>query len=383
LNDLDFDHLRPGDEDAHADLMRLSFGRDAELAAWLRASVGFANTRVLRRDGRPVASTALLPLGLWMMGQVVPGVGVANVAVRPELRGRSLARRLLDRALDAMRADGAAVAVLFSDAAPVYRRMGFAQAGWRFRWACDPIRFAGVSAPPPLTLPPDLMMAAIRDLNARAGAAGHGRIDRSEALWRRKTNPYRTQVDPYLFAGADGAPAGYALVHHRDLEVVEIKDWVALDPVAAAGIGALVAGTRSTTRRVTWDGGPDDRLVRLADRQPGQPEYVRQWYLRVLDPARAMLARGWPRALTAQLEVAVEGFPPVAFAIADGAARLMAPGAYAPLLEVDRLGFGPLFTGQHSASTLAADGLARGSVAALAIADLAFAAPPPWMTDEF
>lgn len=353
----------------HERLMRRSFGRDAELAAWLRASVGLENMRVLRDGGRAVASLAMLPLGLWFGGRRVPACGIGNVAVLPQYRGQSLARQLLDHVAAERAAAGDAFLTLYSATLPVYRRAGFEPSGWRFRWSADPEMFAGAKAPPPMMMSDDKAFGAIRALHAEAGRRSNGMVDRSETLWGRKAKPYRMLVDPYVLPGRDGKPGGYALLHHKDLRVLEVKDWVALDATAALGIAALIASTRSTTAEVTWDGGPDDALQRVLDVQSAKVEYVRQWMLRPIAPARALETRGYPTS--ADLTIAVEGFD---------AATI---GAGGPTIACQGQGFGPLFTGQRTAQELADFGMLQGDAQALALATAAFAGPTPWMTDEF
>jgi predicted acetyltransferase len=325
--------------------------------------------RVLRDGGRAVASLAMLPLGLWFGGRRVPAVGVGNVAVLPHYRGRSLARELLDHVAAERAALGDAFIILYSATLPVYRRAGFEPSGWRFRWSADPGDFAGAKAPPPMIMSDEQTLATIRALQTEAGRRSAGMVDRSETLWGRKAHPYRMTVDPYVLPGRSGAPGGYALLHHKDLRLLEVKDWVALDSTAAAGIASLIASTRSTTTEVIWDGGPDDALQRVMDVQSAKVEYVRQWLLRPISPARALATRGLPRG--GDLTIAVEGFAPVAL------------GAGGPVLTCHGRGFGPLFTGQRTPEELAAFGLVEGDEEALTRATATFAGPIPCMTDEF
>lgn len=366
---LSYDRFAQRDVSDHERLMRQSFGRDAELAAWLRGSVGVENMRVLRDQDRVVASLAMLPLGLWFGGRVVPATGIGNVAVLPHYRGRGLARQLLDHVSAERAAAGDGFLILYSTTLPVYRRAGFEPSGWRFRWSVDPEAFAGIAAPPPLIMSDAEAMGAIRVLATEAGRRSAGMVDRSETLWGRKAEPYRMVVDPYVLPGRDGAPGGYALLHHKDLRTLEIKDWVALDATAAAGIAALVASTRSTTVEVTWDGGPDDSLQRVLNVQTARVEYVRQWLLRPISITNALAARGFAR--TPNLTIAVEGFEPVDL------------GLGGPVLHCTGRGFGPLFTGQRTAEELSALGMLQGAAETIERASDAFAGPSPWMTDEF
>ena len=65
----------------------------------------------------------------WWGGRPVTSAGVAGVAVRPELRGRGVARELLRHLLAMARARGAAVSSLYPTVSAPYRASGWALAG--------------------------------------------------------------------------------------------------------------------------------------------------------------------------------------------------------------------------------------------------------------
>jgi GNAT superfamily N-acetyltransferase len=82
----------------------------------------------LRDDqGRLVASTGLVVVDVEVEGHRFPAVGLGGVIVNQQYRGRGLARRIVETALDRARTLGPAFAMLFchEDRAGLYRKLGF------------------------------------------------------------------------------------------------------------------------------------------------------------------------------------------------------------------------------------------------------------------
>ena len=85
-------------------------------------------------DDRLVGTVASLDFAMtWGDGQV-PCAGVSGVVVRPEDRGRGIAKAMLRESFDRMRDRGEVLAALYPTTATLYRSVGFEVAGsyeWR------------------------------------------------------------------------------------------------------------------------------------------------------------------------------------------------------------------------------------------------------------
>jgi len=80
-------------------------------------------------DGRLVASAGTVVVDVEVGAEPFPVVGIGGVIVRAPYRGRGLARRVVEAALDRARAAGPARAMLFchADRMGLYERLGFAE----------------------------------------------------------------------------------------------------------------------------------------------------------------------------------------------------------------------------------------------------------------
>ncbi len=77
-------------------------------------------------DGTVLASAKRYRVGVHLDGRTVPTIGIGAVFTPPEHRGRGHAASLIEHIVEAARADGAALAMLFSEIAPsYYERLGF------------------------------------------------------------------------------------------------------------------------------------------------------------------------------------------------------------------------------------------------------------------
>src|SRR5437899_11339256 len=87
-------------------MISLAFGTPVEgVKEWLTRA-GLQEVRVLREGSSDVACALRVPMGQFFGGKSVPMMGVAGVAVAPEVRGRDLATRVLQEVLREARGEG-------------------------------------------------------------------------------------------------------------------------------------------------------------------------------------------------------------------------------------------------------------------------------------
>ncbi|MEP6626183.1 MAG: GNAT family N-acetyltransferase, partial [Acidimicrobiia bacterium] len=137
-------------------------------------------------DGdRLLAALRVLPGGQWWLRRSLPMGGIAAVVVRPEARGRGVARSLLHGALDWMRTAGIAVSALHPASTRVYRSSGWELAGREGilrvpTRSAAAIRVGADLAVDRLTLDD---LAAMRACYADVALRTHGALDRSSSYW--------------------------------------------------------------------------------------------------------------------------------------------------------------------------------------------------------
>ena len=161
----------------------------------------------------------------------------------------------------------------------------------------------------------------------------------------------------------------------------------ALPRAARERICTLISDHRSLGRTCRFDGGAtSDHLILFPEQEYRIHDFER-WMLRITDVPAALTARGWPSHADAELHLQVtddvvpENDGRWLLRVSGGEASVETGGEGSLKLSVGMLA--PLYTGLHSASTLAELGRLEGSAAAIATADEAFAGPEPVMTERF
>ncbi|HTL89841.1 MAG TPA: GNAT family N-acetyltransferase, partial [Leptolyngbya sp.] len=99
--------------------------------------IGIENTRILQTEGQIVGGLGLLSLGQWYNGTNIPMVGISGVGIAPEYRGKGSAIALMQSVLRELYAKEIPISVLFSAAQPLYRKLGYEQAGTLCAWEVD------------------------------------------------------------------------------------------------------------------------------------------------------------------------------------------------------------------------------------------------------
>ena len=360
------------------------------------------NLRVQRQGDAVAAGLLLVPMGQWFGGRSVPMTGIAGVGVPAERRGRGAALSLVRAALAELRAGGVALSTLYPATTTLYRRAGFEIAGGRYAIelrlhelrARGPDRALVARRPTPADEP------AIAEVAAEVARHGAGQLDRGPYIWRRVRQPRGRIVRDFVIEGPDGLE-GYAYLGQKDVPrdegqeyAIVATDAAATTPAAGRRLLALLGDHAGIARRAVLYGGPaHPLLLQLSERHYGV-KLVDPWMLRIVDVQAALERRGWPAAVSAelQLELTDDVLPENAgswtLAVSQGEARVARAtgsgrGARAPSLRMDVRGLAPLYSGHLSPGQLRQAGLIEGDDAALELAAALFAGPAPAMSDMF
>jgi predicted acetyltransferase len=353
--------------------------------------------RLVRRGERVAGGLVYLPSGQFFGGLRVPMIGVHAVAVSPEDRGSGVGRALLSAAVAELAAGGPPIACLYPATQPLYRSVGFEQAGtftqYRIPMTALPI---GSHELPVDKLPADTGAVAeqLGPLYTRFARRQNGFVDRTAWFWRRQVDPMSGEPRSIYAVRERGAITGYANVSRRwqtdghMTQTVLCRELVAETPEALARLVTLMADDRSLATSVILSGPPAAVDQMLLLEQSAAVEYQLRFMLRLLDVAAAFEARGYPPGLSLSVAFEVEdeliagNRGPVTLAVAEGRGHATRAAGPRPI-AIGIRALAALYSGYLSAEELARAGLVDGSSDALAAATSAFAGPAPWLAEIF
>ncbi len=400
-------YARAGGDDDFAFLARctgLAFGIPAEMGArWARQ---FPDDWRILRDGagERVACAMRHALGQHLGGGVLPGAGVAGVAVLPEHRGRGFARALMVELLREVAGEGGLVALLYASTQSLYRSVGFEQAGHCFRVRVPLADLAlSVARRPPEGLRMAPLPRGVPDEVRAVGRAFarlyNGPLERGPYTWARVEALRGDERQGYGAYGAGGALEGYVyLAQTNTLSAggaeLAVSDVAFVTPAAAHALLRFLTTFATIAKEVAFTAGPSHPLLLLLREQSFTMARYENWMSRIVRVEGALRARGYPAATVAPVVLDVDDDDLAwnrgrfAVALREGAVAVSpaAPGgatAGAPVLRLHVRSLAMLLTGYYGASQLAALGLVEGEAAALARADALFAGTAPWMSDMF
>jgi predicted acetyltransferase len=383
-----------GDIERAGALMAESFGfPPANAGPWFDYA-GRENIRVFRRAGSVAGALLLVPMGQFWGGRSVRLCGFAGVAVPPWERGRGVATQMMADGLRELRNDGWPLAALYPATQPVYRRVGFEQAGSRFeiRGRLDALPRGDRELPMrPFRLDE---LPAIQRAYSEVACGRAGWLDRGSYVWHRVQNPRVLQslVTAYGYiVGEPGAVEGYAFLTRAPKSTLRgdvlATDMLARTPRAARRLLTLMSDHASMSEELSWHSGPDEPLLLLLREQSFVLQSREAWMIRVVDLERAIAARGYVSGLTASVEIDLvdelfaENAGRWTLEISGGEGRARRGGS--GRLRCDARALASMYSGFRNASALAGLGIVQGPPEVLSAADAVFAGQTPSMPDMF
>jgi len=405
-----FERAREGDLPELLRIHTASFpdprGRDPRVANFLENPLGGLDRLfVLRGEGGlPLAHAFLFRLEVALAGAFVPFGGVASVGVAPEVRGRGLARQLLEGLHAQAAVEGLAGTFLYAFRQGFYRRLGYGRTGLDVVLDAHPASFPaepGASRVRPARGDQD--HSAIEALHARGvlrGTLGHRRTG---AAWTRLRARFGRE---WVVAERGDRAVGYMWADRGCTEshahvALAVGDLVAEDDDAERALFSWIAAQRDQVQRVVWQL-PAHAAGRLdlvdPDRHRAGTESIEHPLgtvalgpmVRLGDDLGALLrARPWPHEGEASIALVDEaGHRVAAFAIRAGGGASATVDKLPTGAPADLEGAAPdlasLLAGGVPLRDLPRIRLAAGGARARDVDPAAFfALPPTHVTDAF
>jgi predicted acetyltransferase len=370
-----------GDIDAFSDILTDSLNFPPRGQVDLLNRYDQADIRLVRNGERVAGGLVLIPTAQYFGGQRIPMIGIHAVAVGPEDRGTGVGRVLLQEAVRELAMPGGPpIACLYPATQPLYRSVGFEQAGtftvYRAPIAALPVGRHDLAVE---RLPSDTAAVAelLGPIYTRFARRQNGFVERSEWFWRRQVDPLNGEPRAIYAVREQGAITGYAILRRRwqvgGLAYLEVlcRELVAETPAAMRRLITLIADDRSLGQTLLVNGPPSWVDGLLLVEQSAAVELQLRWMLRILEVSAALEARGYPPGLTTTIGFEIEddlieaNRGHVSLEVAAGRGRVSRAAA-GRRIALDIRALAALFSGYLPAEELARAGLAAGSEEALA-----------------
>ncbi len=352
--------------------------------------IGSENVRILCDRERVIGGLGLLQLGQWYGSARVPMIGIAAVGIAPDYRGKGAAIALMQNMLQELHAQGTPLSVLYSAAQPLYRKVGYEQAGTLCNWEVPTSDIELCDAAMPIE-PVSLDSNEFAALYQRQAQQINGFLDRNSAIWQGLLESQK-DIPPYAYRlGTAAQPEGYIIIQQQregDRCRLVVKDWVLLTPAAVRRFWSFLAAHRSQIETIQWRSAPIDSLsLFLPEQKNVRIRSLARWMLRIVNVRQALETRKYPTGIEAELHLEIQDLllpaneGKLTLTVADGVGTVNPGGRGDLQLEVSSLA--PLYTGLFSPHQLRGCDRLTATDSALAIATQLFAGSPPWMPDAF
>jgi predicted acetyltransferase len=343
--------------------------------------------------GRMVGALRAIPFGQWFGGRCLPMGGLASVVVAPEARGRGVAARLLGGVLERLHEQGTLVSTLHPATVKLYRGAGWEVGGdfAAYRVPSRSLARLHRGEPERVRRLARAEWPLVQQCYERAAPSHPGWVQRTARWWEQLADArFVDQGYAYGIEGEDDELAGYVCFTQRNHPDqwgygIRVHELVALTPEAGTTLWSLMGGHSMQVESVVVPGALLDDLALLLPENDVTLIADNPWMHRLVDVPGALVARGWPASVTAELHLQVSD--PLAswnagrhvLKVEGGHAEVRAGGTGETQIGVGALS--ALAAGRFSARTLAGAGLLHH--ADPPAVDAVFAAPRPHLLDDF
>ncbi len=370
-------------------------------------TVGLENFRIVRsaaglqqEQGNVLGGLTIIYMGQWIQGKSIPMAGIVAVGIAPEHRGYGAATALMAETIRDLHKQGIPISTLFPATQPLYRRVGYEQAGsfYRMKLPTKGIRITDREFHIRRIEPDsDKDVKVVSELYQKRAIYTNGLADRGQYLWSRVrkyrgkeavgfivTNPNTRLDEGYLYyIKQDSDDFAYDFL---------LTDFVALSAGAARRLLTFLSDHQSMAGVVTWHGSPNDPVLLQLREQTYKDISVLHdhWMMRIIDVAHALEARPYQSGCDGEYHFEVYGdtvLPEVnnkryILHINDQIGTVESDAGNG-MYRIHINGLASLFTGHLTPQDLVVAGLLEADPVCLESLAAAFMSRAPWVADQW
>lgn len=219
---------------------------------------------------RPVGKYTQRSLQVFFQGASLPALGLAGVAVAPEVRGQGVARQLIHHALASAQAQSLPLSILYPFRHAFYRRFGWVWTATTYQYRVAPSQIPRFPDRSHLVAY-DATQHDLKAIYAQAAPQHNGWLQRPDWLWEQYL---QAQTDIFVSQHQDG----YVILQFQYLDAQQqhlaanVREWVALTPPAYRGILGFLASLRDQVDTILWHTDAQDPFPHLLTEQQRNPQ---------------------------------------------------------------------------------------------------------------
>lgn len=372
------------------ELLAHSFAADHhDVGRWLDRA-GHDELRVAREGEDIVGGLIRIPMGQSFGGRFVPMCGIAGVGIRADKRRQGLASELMRQGLLELWEAGVALSTLYASNQPLYRSVGYEQAGAHWEGTLAPRDIGVREDGGRLTMATDADHAELEKLYRTHAQNRPGHLDRGPYQWSRLRAPSdggavhtalirdeKDRLEAYVRYRQHRRPDGFLTLQVTDTASRTSRGW--------RRIWSHLGDLSTMVREISLSTSPTDPLYVLLPHPYMKLVLKEPWMLRVIDPSAALEARGYPKGQPERVVLKVVdpllGDQTLTMDVEGGRARITQGGD--PTAKVHIRGLSAMYTGYLSPYEVASIGLVEAGQRTLGALQALFAGPAPWMRDFF
>lgn len=232
-------------------------------------------------EDKLASKMVILPLEVYLNGQIYAMGGISSVATWPEYRRQGLVAKLLKHGLEVMKDSGQTISFLAPFAYPFYRKYGWEMHGEYKQWTLKTEQLPKLQGNGYMErLGEDKSM--IYPIYEAYAQQYNGTMKRSEAWWEQRIFGGSKKGLVAVYRNASGEARGYIFYQVKE-EKMQIHELVYLDFDCYKGLWEFIKQHDSMIKEVSLDTPVDESLPLLVDNPRAEQKIVPYFMTRIVD----------------------------------------------------------------------------------------------------